>query len=94
MFKPIAIKALSNYKIWIKYSDGVEGEVDLSYLAGKGVFSIWNDYEKFKNVKIGEHGEVMWDENTDLCPDSIYIKLTGKSIEELFPNIKKELSYA
>ncbi len=37
MFKPIAIKALSNYKIWIKYSDGVEGEVNLSYFAGKGV---------------------------------------------------------
>jgi len=53
MFKPIEVKALADYKIWVKYSDGVEGEVDLSHLAGKGVFKVWNDYSAFEKVYIG-----------------------------------------
>jgi len=39
MFKPIQVKVLPNYKLWVKYTDGVEGEIDLSHLVGKGVFS-------------------------------------------------------
>ena len=44
MFKPVQVKALQGYKLWVKFSDGVEGEVNLSHLVGKGVFSKWNDY--------------------------------------------------
>jgi len=33
---PIAVKPLPDYRIRIKYSDGAEGEVDFSHLAGKG----------------------------------------------------------
>jgi hypothetical protein len=39
-FRPLKVKALPNSKLWVKYSDGVEGEVDLSHLGGKGVFSL------------------------------------------------------
>jgi hypothetical protein len=90
MFKPLEVKALPDYKIWIKYSDGVEGEVDLSHLAGKGVFTIWDDYDAFRKVKIGFSGELTWDEKVDICSDSIYMKLTGKTPEELFPSLGKE----
>lgn len=45
--KPQEVSALDNYKIWIKFEDGVKGEIDLSSLKGKGVFEIWNDYKKF-----------------------------------------------
>lgn len=87
MFKPIAIKALSDYKIWVRFADGVEGEVDLSHLAGRGVFSLWRDYTAFRNVHIGPGGEIAWSDEVDLCPDSIYLKLTGKTPEEVFPNL-------
>jgi len=75
MFKPIAVKALPGYKLWVKYSDGVEGQVDLSYLVGKGVFSLWNDENLFKKVYIGSGGEIAWSDEIDLCPDSIYMKI-------------------
>ena len=39
--QPIEVKPLENHRIWVKYSDGVEGEVDLSNLVGKGVFVVW-----------------------------------------------------
>lgn len=94
MLKAIAVKALLDYKIWVKYADGVEGEVDLSYLVGKGVFSLWNDYDAFKNVHIGKYGEIAWGESIDICPDSTYMKITGKTPEQLFPNLKLEKANA
>ena len=90
MFKPVEVKALPNYRIWIKYSDGVEGEVDLSHLAGKGVFALWSDYSAFEKVYIGSSGQIAWSDEIDICPDSLYIAITGKSPEELFANLKKE----
>ena len=90
MFKPIKVKPLREYKIWVKYSDGVEGEVDLSNLNGNGVFEFWNDYKNFQNVHIGENGEIAWSDKIDICPDSVYMSITGKSPEELFPNLKEE----
>lgn len=89
MFKPIDVKALPKYKLWLRYADGVEGEVDLSDLAGKGVFRIWNEYSAFENVHIGEHNEIAWREGIDLCPDALYLRLTGKTPEEAFPNLRE-----
>jgi len=88
--KPIEVKALGNYKIWIKYSDGEEGEIDLSNYAGKGVFKSWNDYDFFKSVHIGEHGEIAWGQEIDLCSDSLYLKLTKKKPDQLFPSLREE----
>ncbi len=90
MFKPVKVKALADYKIWVKYSDGVEGEVDLSHLAGKGLFDLWNDYSVFEKVYIGSSGQIAWSDKIDICPDSIYLEITRKSPEEIFPGLKKD----
>ena len=90
MFKPVEVKALPNYRIWVKYADGVQGEVDLSHLAGKGVFKLWNNYSAFERVYIGSSGQIAWSDEIDICPDSIYMEITGKSPEELFTNLRKE----
>lgn len=89
MIRPVEIKPLPNYRLWIKYSDGTEGEVDLSHLAGKGVFSSWKDPHTFTKAHIGDHGALIWDDNIDLCPDALYMQITGKSVEQVFPNLKK-----
>jgi len=88
MFEPLEVKALANYRIWIRYADGSEGEVDVSHLAGHGVFKLWEDEEKWKNVRIADGGGIRWSEEIELCPDATYMKLTGKSLEELFPKLK------
>jgi len=88
MHKPIEVKVLPKYKLWVRYSDGVQGEIDLSYLMGKGVFSIWNDYKVFEKIRIGDNGELVWNESVDLCPDSIYMKVSGKSAEQVFPALR------
>lgn len=90
MNRPVAIKAQRKYKIWIKYSDGIQGEIDLFEYAGQGIFSWWEENDNFMKVSLGPHGEVRWEDQIDLCPDALYMKLTGKTPEEIFPNLKKE----
>ncbi|NBD35619.1 MAG: DUF2442 domain-containing protein [Chloroflexi bacterium] len=94
MFKPIQVKPLPGYKLWIEYTDGVAGEVDLSHLAGKGVFALWNDTDAFEQVYIDESDAIAWSEEIALCPDALYMRITGKTPEELFPNLKTEMAYA
>ena len=85
MKRIISVKPLAGYKVWVKFSDGVEGVVDLSDLKGKGVFSIWEDKEIFNQVHIdAESHTLSWPGGIDLCPDALYAELTGKEIESLF----------
>jgi hypothetical protein len=86
---PTDVRPLENYRIWVQYSDGVEGIADLSHLAGKGVFALWNDYRQFRAVHIGPSGELAWSDEIDLCPDAIYLKITGMKPEDLFPTLRE-----
>lgn len=89
MFHLLEVKALSDYKIWVRFDDGVEGEVDLSHLAGRGVFSPWQDYKVFQRVRIGLGGEIAWSKEMELCSDSLYLQITGKAPEGIFVNLSQ-----
>lgn len=89
MIRPVFVRALPNYRIYLEFSDGCKGEVDLSDLAGKGVFQVWDDYAFFEKVHIGSELQIQWDDYIELCPDSLYLKLTGKTPEELFPRLRR-----
>ncbi len=84
MVRPIEVRPIGRYRIWLKYQDGTEGEVDLSHLAGKGVFVAWEKEDGFAKVVLGAHGAVEWPGDIDLCPDALYLQLTGKNEEEVF----------
>ncbi len=84
----VEVKALPHYRLWLRYEDGVEGVVDLSYLVGEGVFALWEDEARFAEVRLGDGGELVWDDEVDLCADALYLKLTGKRPEEVFPALK------
>lgn len=94
MPKPIDLKPLDTYQIFVRYDDGAEGIVDLSDIAGSGVFSLWNDYDAFRKVRIGPFGELSWSDDVELCSDAIYLKLTGKTAEDLFQNLSELRQHA
>lgn len=85
MPKPVDVKALPRYRIWLRYDDGAQGEIDLSDMAGRGVFQAWTDPAVFNAVKLGSHGAIEWSPDLDLCPDAMYLRLTGKTVEAVFP---------
>lgn len=87
-------KPLQNYRLELTFDDGVSGTIDLSDLVGKGVFALWCDRNAFEKVQIGPSGELVWDDKVDLCPDSLYLKVTGKKPEELFPALRSEPAHA
>ncbi|MGE0394089.1 MAG: DUF2442 domain-containing protein [Vicinamibacterales bacterium] len=88
----MSVKALSDYRIWLCYDDGAEGEVDLSDIAGKGVFAAWNDPAVFDAVRLGIHGAIEWPGDLDLCPDAMYLRLTGRSVDALKPAVRQSVS--
>jgi hypothetical protein len=83
------VKPLENFCLSLRYSDGVEGKVDLSEFAGKGVFVLWNDYNQFRNVTIGSSGELVWNENVDMDGLGLYLRLTGKKPEDVLPKLQE-----
>ena len=83
MLQPTHVEAREGYRLWIRNSDGTAGELDLSHLAGRGVFTAWIEPGYFEKVHIAPHRAIAWDGSIELCPDALYMELTGKSFDEL-----------
>ena len=88
------VNVLKDYRLELTFDDGVRGTVDLSDKVGKGVFALWNDRNAFEQVRIGSCGELVWNEQLDLCPDALYLTVTGKKPEDIFPGLRPEHSHA
>jgi Protein of unknown function (DUF2442) len=86
------VKPLEGFRLWLRFSDGVEGVADLSDLAGRGVFSAWNSPGMFAGVKVTEYGAVAWGNEIDLCPDTLFLRVTGKTPEDLFPSLRETVA--
>ena len=88
---PVLVEAREGLSIWLEFSDGVKGELDMSPHAGSGSFSAWNDRGFFEGVHIDEFGFVTWgdavpgDPTTELDFDSgvLYARLLGLTLDEI-----------
>ena len=88
MQKIVAFELLDKYRVWLRFEDGVEGTVDLSRLVGLGVFAAWGDYAFFHRAFLADQGALTWPGELDLCPDALYLEVTGKRPEDMFANLK------
>lgn len=86
--KIVELSARKNFGLFLRYEDGTQGVVDLSPLAGRGVFAAWMKPGVFQKVRLSEFGVPEWPGELDLCPDSLYMQLTGKKPEEVFPSLR------
>lgn len=86
----IEAEARAGFSVWVKFGDGVEGSVDLSHLAGRGVFQVWSDRGLFEKVHPGPGGSLAWPGEVEIDPDQIYMSITGKAVEELFPRLIRQ----
>ncbi|MCX6879712.1 MAG: DUF2442 domain-containing protein [Verrucomicrobia bacterium] len=88
------ISPMDGYRLFLRYDDGACGVVDLSSYAGRGVFSAWLTPGVFEQVTLAAAGHPEWPGEIDLCPDALYMKLTGKSPEQVFPTLPKLPAHA
>jgi hypothetical protein len=87
-------KALPGHKLELQFDNQERGIVDLSSYVGRGVFVAWNTPGAFERVSVTAEGAVEWPGEIDLCPDALYLQLTGKRPEDVFPAIAQRMMHA
>jgi Protein of unknown function (DUF2442) len=78
----VEARATGRYRLYIRFEDGVDGEVDLTELVEfKGVFEPLRDPAEVARVKVDpESGTICWQSGADLDPDVLYAKVTQQPI--------------
>jgi hypothetical protein len=87
-------KALPGYRLELRFDNGDNGIVDLSEFVGRGVFASWEQPGVFEQVAVTSEGAVEWPGELDMCPDALYLRMTGRRPEDLFPTLRNRLSHA
>ncbi|MBU6338884.1 MAG: DUF2442 domain-containing protein [Rickettsiales bacterium] len=66
-------KYLKDYKLWISFADGMNGEIDLLQKVKNkdGVFKPLHDVNYFKNFAIVGN-TIAWENGADIAPESLY----------------------
>ena len=87
-------KPVDHFHVCLRFESGESGIVDLGHLAGRGVFSAWLQEGVFEQLSLSPTGALQWPGDLDLCPDSLYLQMVGKSAYEVFPVLKEALTHA
>ena len=69
----IEVKALDNYKLYIKFENGEEKIYDMWDKLNRKLYKRLKDYVYFKNVKICKTGiTIEWENGEDIAPENLY----------------------
>lgn len=77
MWRIVFVEPLPEYRLRIRFADGVSGIVDLSADLWGPFFEPLRDPARFAEVALGEDGVIAWPNGADLAADAIYEELTG-----------------
>jgi hypothetical protein len=81
----IEVKPLKDFKLYLKYSDGTEGEISTSNLRNKKEFESLNDYEVFSQVFVDEKtNDISWKNGLSICKNAAYRQVELKSLMKSF----------
>jgi hypothetical protein len=69
-------KYLGDYRIWLRFADGVEGEVDLKNELWGEIFEPLKDKARFAEFELNKELEtIVWPNGADFAPEFLYQKL-------------------
>ena len=72
----VEVRYVRDYTVWVKFEDGVAGEVDLSGSLRGPVFEPLRDREYFKLVGVDpELGTIVWPNGADIAPETLYLRV-------------------
>jgi len=79
----VEVRPLGGYRVYLRFEDGVEGELDLGKtIKFTGIFAPLRDETEFAKIRIHpELGTVVWPNGADLDPDVLHSLITGKQVE-------------
>ena len=69
-------KYQGDYRIWLRFSDGTEGEIDLEKELWGEMFEPLKEKAKFSEVTFDEElGTIVWPNGADFAPEFLYQQL-------------------
>jgi hypothetical protein len=72
----VAARHVKDYLVWVKFSDGTEGEIDLEDELWGEVFEPLKHVEEFKRLRADpELHTIVWPNGADFAPEFLYQKL-------------------
>jgi hypothetical protein len=88
---PEEIKVIGNSKLYVKYSDGISGEISLKHLLKHTEHPEFLDPAFLKKVIIDpKSGDPVWPNGVSLCKNAIYRQLELKKLmKNLHINLDK-----
>ena len=75
----VDVKPLENLGLFVRFADGMTGEVRFAPEHLTGVFGALKDPAFFKQVYV-DHGAVAWTGQIDLAPDAMYQEIKTKGV--------------
>jgi hypothetical protein len=80
----VLVKPLNAHRLFIRFEDGAEGEIDVSTLVPfSGVFAPLREKAVFDKARVNpELGSIEWECGADLDPDVVYSVITGQPIPD------------
>ena len=72
MARATRVEPRPGYRLYVEFSDGTSGEVDLSERLFGPVFLPLREESVFKQVTLDEYGVPCWPSGADLAPDALY----------------------
>ncbi|MGD9617171.1 MAG: DUF2442 domain-containing protein [Alphaproteobacteria bacterium] len=78
----VEARPLGGHRLYLRYDDGVEGEIDLApLLTFTEVFTPLRDPAYLAQLRVDpDAGTIVWPNGADLCPDVLRHHLTGKAL--------------
>lgn len=79
----IEVRSLGGHKVYLRFEDGIEGEMDLGDVIDfTGIFAPLQNEAEFAKIELhAELGTVVWSNGADLDPDVLYSALAGQPID-------------
>ena len=69
----VEVRYVTGYTVWLRFADGMAGEIDLSEELWGPVFEPLRDLEFFKQVQVNlELRTIAWPNGADLAPEFLY----------------------
>ena len=74
----IEAKYVNDYKVWVKFNDGLAGEIDLSHELDGPIFEPLKDILYFSQFSV-RFNTISWENGADLAPEFLREKLTQQA---------------
>lgn len=70
----VGVEARGGHRLFLRFEDGAEGELDFSTEIWKGVFEPLRDPAYFARVELDkELGTIVWPNGADIAPETLHL---------------------